>query len=95
MAAAQLKNGVATADPASTHNQLHWAVVLWRGVRGHDKRATQRALRAYPRLSQYFDAGTLSLNPSFAGFITDLANTDIKDQLAAIEKDPLRAEWTS
>jgi hypothetical protein len=67
--------------------------VLWRGVRGHDKRATQRALRAYPRLSQYFDAETFSLNPSFAGFITDLANTDITDQLAAIEKDPLRAEW--
>jgi endonuclease/exonuclease/phosphatase family metal-dependent hydrolase len=92
-AARRLMNKQAVVDPASAHEQLHWALVLLRGARSGDRRACQRAVRAYPSLRQFLGNGMAFMNDPFFPFLTNLIHMDTKALLDSMARDPLTAEW--
>jgi endonuclease/exonuclease/phosphatase family metal-dependent hydrolase len=81
--------GTATADPTTTHEQTHWAIVLLRARQAGDTAACARAMRHYPSLRE------LPLqddDTALTTLIADLARKSIAEQLRDISADPLISE---
>jgi hypothetical protein len=77
------------ADPSTTHEKVHWAILLLRARQAGDKAAVDRAIRRFPSL------GGLSLEHSdtpLTDLIAELSRRSIADQLRDLAADPNIAE---
>jgi hypothetical protein len=81
--------GNATEDPHTTHEKLHWAILLLRARMACDGNACARALRRFPSLREL----PLHVNDdALTDLIANLARKSISEQLREIAADPSISE---
>jgi hypothetical protein len=81
--------GVALNDPSTSHEKLHWAMLLLRSRQAGDFAGAARAIRHYPTLGKL----DLAYNDiPLTELIATLARKNIADQLRDLAQDPTIAE---